>query len=72
MLFFEVDERGCFYQLAAWQGSTAPLGGDVVMAENRSEAEDLYQRYRSGETALKQTILVPGYETPCKNIICKR
>lgn len=72
MLFFEVDERGCLYSLSAWQGCTAPLGGTVVMATTRTEAEDLYMRYHSGETELKQTILIPGYETPCKNIICER
>ena len=69
MLFFEVDERGCVSQLAKWQGVTAPTGGAVVMAKNYSDAVDIYQRYRSGDTVLKRkSIEIPGYTNPCKNI----
>lgn len=71
MLFFEVDERGRVSQLAAWQGCSAPMGGAVVMAKNYSHAVELYQRYRSGDTTLKRTVDVPGYVSPCKNIICE-
>ena len=72
MLFFEVDERGCVYQLAKWQGATAPTGGAVVMAKSHSDAVDIYQRYRNGDTFLRRkSIEIPGYDSPCKNIICE-
>lgn len=72
MLFFEVDERGCISQLSKWQGVTTPTGGAVVMAKSHSDAVDIYQRYRNGDTFLKRkSIEVPGYASPCKNIICE-
>ena len=72
MLFFEVDDRGCVSRLAKWRGVTSPAGGMTVMASSHSHAIELYHRYRNGEYSLKRTIEVPGYSTPCKNIICEK
>lgn len=67
--FWEVDERGVFYELSKFACGRAPCGGEVVYAHSKAEAEDLYYRYRNGETSLKGTLWIPDEDYPYRNVI---
>lgn len=69
MKFFEIDERGITNQLSPFFCGIAPCGGEVVYAATRSQAQELYFRYKNGETNLKGEVLVDGQDYPYRNII---
>lgn len=69
--FWEVDERGAFCELSRFACGRAPCGGEVVYASSKVEAEDLYYRYRNGETSLKGTLWIPNEDYPYRNVISR-
>ena len=69
MRFFEIDDRGITNQLSVFFCGVAPCGGEVVYAETRSQAQELYCRYKNGETGLKGEVFVDGQDYPYQNII---
>lgn len=72
MNLYEIDYvRGSVQQLSRFACGSAPTGGEVVYASNRSEAQELWLRYRNGERCLKGTIMIEGQDYPYRNIICE-
>ena len=67
--FFEVDERGIVYQLSRFACGVAPCGGEVVYASNRSEAQNLWNRFKNGERYLKRDLWISGEPYPYRNVI---
>ena len=67
--FYEVDERGCVYQLSRFACGKAPCGGEVVYAASHNEAQNLYFRYRNGEQTLKRNLWLANDPYPYKNVI---
>ena len=72
MHFYEVDPiRGIVCQLSRFFCGVAPTGGEIVYAANRSEAQELWFRYRDGERNLKGAVMIDGQDYPYENIICE-
>ena len=71
MHFYEIDPiRGGVYKLSKLFCGAAPTGGEVVYTSNRTEAQNLWFRYREGERNLKGTVMVDDQDYPYRNIIC--
>lgn len=66
--FYEVDERGCVYQLSNLACGHAPFG-ETVYAASHAEAAELYFRYKNGERDLKRDLWIDGEHNPYKNVI---